>query len=203
MSLILSLLLASPYYVFGGFKHITHYIKIVMFDSNRGVWQTNLPPTNNLIYYLTGRGGWMMGAWFWVDMMVLVITLVTIIARQQWHFVRRAIAAIIIFISAYASVTIPSTKSPFLGLVITALLLILTYLAMIYWLEFLNNWIKRSLSQSLGKLLGLVLISSLIFFQWKNSPFIGGGIHRLSTVVSIVVENRSQNCLHPSFDLFS
>jgi hypothetical protein len=180
-SLSLSFLLASPYYIFGGFKHITHYIQIVMFDSNRGVWQTNLPRADNLIYYLTGRGGWMMGAWFWVDMMVLVITLFTIITRQQWHFVRRAIAAIIIFISAYASVTIPSTKSPFLGLIITALLLILTYLAMIYWLEFLNNWIKKSLSQSLGKLLGLVLISSLIFFQWKSFPFIGGGIHLLSS----------------------
>jgi hypothetical protein len=175
-SLGLSLLVASPYYVFGGLKYILNYIQIVIFGSNRGMWTTSFPLDYNLTYYLTGRGAWMMGAWLWVDMVILVITVAAVICRRQWDLARRTIAAILIFISAYASVTIPSTKSPFLGLIVTALLLILSYLALVYWLEFLNSWLRKSVSKSLGTILGLTIISSLIFFQWRSFPFIGGGI---------------------------
>jgi hypothetical protein len=175
-SLGLSLLLASPYYIFGGLKQIIGYIQIVVFGPNRGIWTPNFPLDYNLTYYLIGRGGWMMGAWFWVDMVILVITLAAVIYRRQWNLARRSIAAILIFISADISVTIPSTKSPFLGLIVTALLLILSYLSLVYWLEFLNNWLKKSISKSLGTILGLTIISSLIFFQWRSFPFIGGGI---------------------------
>lgn len=174
-SLGLSVILASPYYLFGGLKHIVDYITVVIFGSNRGMWATKFPLDYNLIYYLTGRGGWMIGAWFWLDMVILAITLLAVIYRKQWDLARRSIAAILIFVSAYASVTIPSTKSPFLGLIVTALLLILSYLALVYWLEFLNNWLKKLISKSLNTILGLTIISSLIFFQWKSFPFIGGG----------------------------
>ena len=58
--------------------------------------------------------------------------------------------------------------------------MILSYLALVYWLEFLNNWLKKSVSKSLGTVLGLTIISSLIFFQWKSFPFIGGGVTLLS-----------------------
>ncbi len=83
-SLSLSLLLASPYYLFGGLKHIINYIQIVVFGPNRGIWIPNFPLDYTLNYYLTGRGGWMMGAWFWMDIMVLVVTLAAVVYRRQW-----------------------------------------------------------------------------------------------------------------------
>ncbi len=60
----------------------------------------------------------------------------------------------------------------------------LSYLAMIYWLEVLNNWLKKSVSKPLNRILGLTIISSLIFFQWKSFPFIGGGITLLPAAES-------------------
>ena len=179
-SLGLSLLLASPYYIFGGLKYITNYIQIVVFGPNKGIWTLSQSLNYTLIYYLVGRGGRMIGAWFWIDVMILVITLAAVIYRRQWNLARRSIAAVMIFILAYASVTIPSTKSPFLGLIVTALLLVLSYLALVYWLEFLNNWLKKSVSKPLGMILAATIISSLIFFQWMSFPFVGGGFTLLT-----------------------
>lgn len=184
-SLIISIVLASPYYLFGGFKQTIDYIQVVMFGSNQGMWTPNFPLNHTLAYYLIGRGGWMMGAWFWLDIVLLGLTLLMILYRKQWDLITRAIAAILIFITAYASVTIPRTKSPFLGLLITSILLVLSYLAMIYWLEILNAWVRKRISPILGKILTLILIASVTFVQWKSFPFIGGGITLLSSEETI------------------
>lgn len=172
-------MLASPYYLFGGFKQTIDYIQVVMFGSNQEMWITKLPVEYTLTYYLTGRGGWMLGTWIGLDIILLVTTLIFIVYRQQWHLAKRAIAAIIIFIVAYTSVTIPVTKSPFLGLIVTAILLILSYLSMIYWLETLNHYLKKSVSLTLSKFLSLTLISSLMFVQWKNFQLNGNLVNIL------------------------
>ena len=121
-----------------------------------------------------------MGSWFWLDMALLNITLVTLLCQRQWDLSKKAIAATLILTTAYTTVTIPSTKSPFLGLIVTAIILILSYLSMTYWLEFLNNALKKSVSTTLSQLLSLTIIISLIFYQCKNFPFVEGGITLLS-----------------------
>jgi hypothetical protein len=172
----MSLILVSPYYLFGGLKYTLNYIQIVMFGPNREIWIPSFPPEYSLVYYLTGRGGWMIGAWFWVDIMLLTITLAAVIYQKQRHLAQKAIAAVLTFLVAYASVTIPSTKSPFLGLIVTALLLIFSYQSMVYWLEILNYWLKKYVSVTLNVLLCVTILSSAIWFQWKSFPFVGGGI---------------------------
>lgn len=172
----MSLILVSPYYLFGGLKFALNYIQVVMFGANREIWIPSFSPAYSLLYYLTGRGGWMMGAWFWVDIILLIITLATVIYRKQRDLAQKAIAAVLTLLMAYASVTIPSTKSPFLGLIVTALLLIFTYQSMVYWLEILNYWLKKHVSTTLSILLCVTILASVIWFQWKSFPFVGGGI---------------------------
>ncbi len=180
ISIAVSLLLVSPYYLFGGLNQALNYIQVVVFGPNRDMWTTSFPLSYSLVYYLTGRGGWMMGSWFWLDMALLNITLVTLLCQRQWDLSKKAIAATLILTTAYTTVTIPSTKSPFLGLIVTAIILILSYLTTAYWLELLNNALKKSVSTTLSQLLCLTIIMSLIFFQWKKFPFIGGGVTFLS-----------------------
>jgi hypothetical protein len=176
----MSLILVSPYYLFGGLKYTLNYIQVVMFGANRDIWIPSFSPAYSLLYYLTGRGGWMMGAWFWVDIILLIITLATVIYRKQRDVAQRGIAAVCTLLIAYASVTIPSTKSPFLGLIVTALFLIFTYQSMVYWLEILNHWLKKHVSLTLNILLCVTIFSGVIWFQWKSFPFVGGGITLLS-----------------------
>ena len=171
-----SLILVSPYYLFGGLKYTLNYIQVVMFGANRDMWVPTFSPAYSLLYYLTGRGGWMMGAWFWVDIILLIITLATVIYRKQRDLAQRGIAAVCTLLIAYASVTIPSTKSPFLGLIVTALLLIFTYQSMVYWLEILNHWLKKHVSVTLNILLCVTIFYGVIQFQWKSFPFVGGSI---------------------------
>ena len=179
LSIVISLLLASPYYIFGGLRQTLNYIQVVLFGANKGLWATSFSLSYNLTYYLTGRGGWMMGAWFWLDIALLHITLISVFYQRQWGLLKISIAATLIFITAYASVTIPSTKSPFLGLIVTAIILIFSYLTLNYWLEFLNNTLKKSVSKILIQILSITMILSLIFFQWKSFPFVGGGLNLL------------------------
>lgn len=172
----MTLLLVSPYYLFGGLRHILNYIQVVMFGANRELWMPSFSPVYSLLYYLTGRGAWMMGAWFWVDIILLTITLATIIYRKQQDLAKKALAAFLTLLAAYTSVTIPSTKSPFLGLIVTALLLIFTHQSMIYWLEILNCWLKKYVSVTLNILLCVTILFSVTWFQWKSFPFVGGGL---------------------------
>lgn len=171
-----SLILVSPYYLFGGLKYTLNYIQVVMFGANRDMWVPQFSPAYSLLYYLTGQGGWMMGAWFWVDIILLIITLATVIYRKQGDLAQRGIAAVCTLLIAYTSVTIPSTKSPFLGLIVTALLLIFTYQSMVYSLEILNHWLKKHVSLTLNMLLCVTIFFGVIQFQWKSFPFVGGGV---------------------------
>ncbi len=47
---------------------------------------------------------------------------------------------------------------------------------MVYWLEILNYWLKKYVSITLNVLLCVTILSSVIWFQWKSFPFVGGGI---------------------------
>ena len=172
----ISLILASPYYLFGGLKYTLNYIQVVMFGANRGLWMPSFSPVYSLLYYLTGRGAWMMGAWFWVDIILLTFTLAAIIYRKQRDLAQKTLAAFLTLLAAYTSVTIPSTKSPFLGLIVTSLLLIFTHQSMIYWLEILNCWLKKYVSVTLNTLLCITILFSIVWFQWKSFPFVGGGL---------------------------
>lgn len=180
ISIGISLLLVSPYYLLGGLKQTLDYIQVVVFGTNRDMWTPSFPLSYSLVYYLTGRGGWMMGSWFWLNIALLNITLAAVLYQRQLDLSKRAIAATVILVTAYITVTIPSTKSPFLGLIVTAIILIFSYLTMAYWLELLNSVLKKSVSTTLSQFLSLTIIVSLIFFQWKSFPFVGGGISLLS-----------------------
>ncbi len=82
----MSLVLVSPYYLFGGLKYTLNYIQAVVFSANREIWIPLFSPAYSLLYYLTGRGGWMMGAWFWIDIILLTITLAAVIYQKKTTF---------------------------------------------------------------------------------------------------------------------
>lgn len=176
----LGLLISCPYYIDGGLKHITDYIRIVMAGPNRALWERTFSLKTNLIYYLDGRGS-MLGNWLWLDIFFITLAVLIILVRQeqQW-LIKKNLAALIIFGLAYTSVTVPVVKSPFLGLIVSALLLLANYHAMQYLLLTFNQKIKLYLKSSLQIVLTSVCILGLGVYQWKDYPYIGGGIHLLS-----------------------
>jgi hypothetical protein len=179
----LGILVACPYYLSGGFILTVNYITSVMFGPNKALWVRPMPLDYTMLYYLTGRGS-MMGAWLGGNLLLAMIAFALVCYRRRephskQHF-NQGIAAITVSTIAYLSVTIPSVKSPFLGLIVTALSLILSFKIMLYLLTNLNQYLARASQKTASVLLTSSLIICLALYHWNAYPFIGGGSHLLS-----------------------
>lgn len=131
------------------------------------------------MYYLDGRGS-MLGNWLWLSIFFIILAFFIKLFRQEEGLIRKNLAALIIFGLAYISVTVPAVKSPFLGVIVSALLLLANYQAMQYLLFMSNKGIQLYLKSSLQFIFTGICILGLSIHQWKEYPYIGGGASLLS-----------------------
>ena len=113
-----TILVALPYYAFG-WKSTVDYISDALFGVNRGAWMPKLTPMQQAAYYLWGPGGeTMMGPWLVITALFLILAA---ILQHKWLVSHRArVTAIATWgVGAYLVVTVPATKSVFLGIVVS------------------------------------------------------------------------------------
>jgi 4-amino-4-deoxy-L-arabinose transferase-like glycosyltransferase len=115
----LGALIALPYYL-AALPHLIEYIHVNVFGSQANIWRHQYSALDNALYYITGPGGHVAVGRAWLTLAgVLVLLALPILNRH------RAVAAgvMLVALTAYASVTAPAMKSPYLGLVVPALIL--------------------------------------------------------------------------------
>jgi hypothetical protein len=114
-------IIALPYFAFA-WRDTYDYIYLVLIGQ-KDVWAIRLGMFDTAGYYLWGPGGWvMMGYWFWITIfLVAVATVLCLAVKRSTN--RQIVGLFIVFLFAYALVSIPSTKSAFLGVIVTTFFL--------------------------------------------------------------------------------
>ncbi|MEJ8847069.1 hypothetical protein [Variovorax rhizosphaerae] len=115
----LGVLIVLPYYV-AILPHLIDYISVNALGINAHLWRANLSWSNHALYYLTGAGGLIAigRAWLVLGCTIMILTLPLAI-----RFHRTTLAIFLVALMAYAGVTVPAMKSPFLGVIVSAFLL--------------------------------------------------------------------------------
>ena len=119
----LGLILVLPYYA-SAFSHIYEYIHTNAFGSQASVWALKLSVQDHLLYYLVGPGGSAAIGRAWLLLSVALVLGALPLLRHQW---RTVLGVGSVGIAAYASVTIPAMKSPFIGLIVPAFMLAVVF----------------------------------------------------------------------------
>lgn len=114
----IAVLIVLPYYA-AVFPRLYAYIADNAFGANAKVWRADLSPSGHALYYLTGNGGKAGIGTPWLAMGGAL----TVLALPVWIRTRAALCVVLVALIAYASVTVPGMKSPFLGLIVSAFLL--------------------------------------------------------------------------------
>lgn len=115
------LALAGPHFVFA-LPRLVDYYRLHVFGSESAVWSPNLTLTAQLLYYVTGPGGSpTIGPWILPSAATIAIPF-WLWRRRQWSALWIASSILILTLLAYAIVTIPGNKSPYLGMVVPAYL---------------------------------------------------------------------------------
>ena len=128
-------LIVLPYYILA-FAHIYSYIKINVFGSQANVWAKTFPLKDHLLYYLTGPGGATAIGSAWLVLAVLLV----LAALPSLRRVRAtAFGVAVVGLAAFASVTAPAMKSPFIGLIVPALVLVTSFAAALMFLSRLQR----------------------------------------------------------------
>ena len=115
----LAALIILPYYV-AVLPRLVGYISINAFGASANLWRANISWSEHALYYLTGSGGQVAisGGWLALGCASLILTL------PVWIRTRRTTLAIfVVAFAGYASVTVPSMKSPLLGVIVSAFVL--------------------------------------------------------------------------------
>jgi hypothetical protein len=175
----LGLLVACPYYIFGGLQHIATYINLVISGPNRAIWAKTFPIKDNLLYYLDGNGS-MLGSWLGLDICLIILAISAAVFRRDWFVLEKSLVAMLVFGLSYCSVTIPAVKSPFLGVIVSAIFLLASYQALQSLLLLFNQTAKLYLRSRWITVSTGIFILGLSLRQWQNHPYIGGGVHLLS-----------------------
>jgi hypothetical protein len=133
--LAITIAVAMLYFTFA-WRDLYDYIYTVMLGSQSEIWRssaisgsTQLSAFETAGYYLWGLAGQnTMGIWLWITIFLVAIN-VMLGPRARWPINSRTIGLIIIFILAYVLVTIPPTKSPDLGVVVSVFVMAFYVLA--------------------------------------------------------------------------
>jgi hypothetical protein len=156
-------------------QDIYGYIYTVMLGSQKEIWGTKLSAFDTAGYYLWGPGGQtMMGVWFWITIfLVSVDVILGLLTRRPLN--SRAIGLIIVFVLAYGLVTLPSIKTPFLGVIVSIFFMVCYVLACCGIIESLarvknyGRWIAVGFGAAL-------LTTSAAAFHWAW-PILGTSSH--------------------------
>ena len=111
--------LALPYYI-AALPHLIEYIHVNVFGSQANIWKHKYSPLDNALYYLTGPGGNVAVGRAWLALTGIVLILALPSIAKQW---RTSVGVLLVAVAGYSSVTLPAMKSPYLGMVVPALIL--------------------------------------------------------------------------------
>ena len=115
-SCLVILLIALPYFA-TAWRYVYEYIFRTTFGSEKQIWGIQMDVVDAAAYYLWGTGGQtMMGAWFWVTVVLTVLAAVFDLANKRVAW--RNLGLLAVFLAAYGMVSIPAHKSPFLGVIV-------------------------------------------------------------------------------------
>jgi hypothetical protein len=162
-----TLLISVPYYSIT-FRRIAAYIYLNIFGADKEIWQNQDSFTGQALYYITGTGGSMMfGSWGAIVPLVALLALIAITLTKDWSFLRGSALYFLLVIVTYLLVTIPKTKSSFLGMAFGGMVLLFSLYLLIYLAQFLD---RKSSSRSY-KIIGIaacvaIPIISISLFQW-------------------------------------
>ena len=172
-----TILLALPYYVFG-LRTIIDYLVSNVFGAPKSIWASKLTPIEHANYYLWGIGGqMMMGPWLMITVALLVSAGVL-----QYRWLKNnwlSVAAVAAWgLVAYLLVTLPSTKSPFIGAIVSCTILLLFILALASILAKASEWVAQG-SSGVGQVLKSSLCAGLAIFaiatfNWHRFYSTGG-----------------------------
>ena len=115
--------IAMPHYILA-WRHYVAYIHEQVFGANATLWAPQLTLFDSATYYLTGPGGRLgAGPWFWLFLVVAPVAVLAC-ARAIGHGIvlRRTLQFAMVLAIAWAGFTVPAFKSPFIGIVVPALI---------------------------------------------------------------------------------
>jgi hypothetical protein len=114
-----SVVVVLPYYA-AVIQRLYEYITVNAFGSQASIWAKNSATPNPAVYYLTGPGGKAALGTPWLSLGGVL----AVAAAPVWLLhLRVALSVCLVALVAYAAVTVPDFKSPFIGVIVSALLL--------------------------------------------------------------------------------
>ncbi|PNG59497.1 MULTISPECIES: hypothetical protein [unclassified Variovorax] len=130
-------LVVLPYYAAVS-QRLYEYITVNAFGSQAAVWAKNAATLDPAAYYLTGPGGKAAIGTPWLALSGALLVVSAPWWAQSW---RVALSAAIAAGAAYAGVTAPSMKSPFIGLVVPAFVLCITAILAALFISKMPRWL--------------------------------------------------------------
>jgi hypothetical protein len=156
-----------PYYVLA-LPRLIEYINVNAFGKQAEIWRHQYRAIDNALYYITGPGGQFALGRGW-----LAMTCLAILVSLPWLIRHRRVASagLVVFLVAYASVTVPAMKSPYLGLIVPALLLgIVAVVAMLTLQRLPFRW--RWLGAFCLLIFSMTAWRPVAVRQWHEAPSI-------------------------------
>lgn len=159
----LGALIALPYYV-AVFPRLFEYISTNAFGANANLWRENISWSEHALFYLSGTGGQVAISRGWLALAgaILVLSLPMLIRIR-----RTALAAFIVALAAYASVTVPAMKSPLLGVIVSAFVLCMLAILIVRLLDRLPG--RLSLAAAIALLGFSVVTWRPVFLAIRNA----------------------------------
>jgi len=135
----IGVLLVLPYYILS-FARVYEYIVLNAFGAQKNVWALTLSVKDHLLYYLAGQGGVTAIGRVWLTLSALLVAGAAVVLARGRHR-RNVLAVVVVALAAYTSVTAPAMKSPFIGLIVPAVVLWLAFAAAVVILSRLpHRW---------------------------------------------------------------
>jgi hypothetical protein len=162
-----TLLIILPYYLFAA-RIIFSYIYINVFGRDKEIWQYQDSLIGQVLYYISGAGGKMMfGAWGAIVLLTLLLSLAVALLSKDWQYLWGSIPYVLLVSVTYLLVTIPKTKSVFLGMAFGGTIVLSTLYLLIYIAQSLERHLSPQTHRIIGKAICVTLsIISLSSFQW-------------------------------------
>jgi hypothetical protein len=167
-SFAITVLIALPYFAVA-WRSVHDYIYTATMGKEKELWGVPMDAFHAATYYLWGDGGrTMMGTWFWVAVLLIAAATVVGLVRRRGVGLKN-LGLLTVFLAAYTLVSVPITKSPFLGVIVSTFLLTSCAIACGSIIEALldagppGRWVATAFSGA------LVVASATIFdWHWQN-----------------------------------
>ncbi|MDB6103475.1 MAG: hypothetical protein JWO52_3474 [Gammaproteobacteria bacterium] len=160
-------LIPLPHYALDG-KRILSYIHEILFGSFKESYQNNGTSTEQITYYLTGKGGQIMLGRHWMLLLVLLLVCGSgVLAMRRRGDIVRAAALLLMVLSAWVIPTAVVTKQQFFGLTFDTLLafLVIYLIGRLLVVGRVRGGWARTASQAL---ILAAMASGLWLFQWPT-----------------------------------